>query len=239
MRDMDRSPEPETPSCVLFDFDGTMYAFHEVYPRVWRQLYDRYRDAFSGQQFQDVYDDIGQIFATMPPELDADEEHSHVFGEIKRIWPGVTGSNESLVEWYRGASLEFMKPRPGLEELLLKLDEGGIPWGIISNHDGRNRHKLEAMNLSSQPATFVLSVEVGVWKPDARIFEMALEEIGDVDRSGAVMIGDNAEADIAGAQGVGLRTVLMTDSPFAGNGDSGADFTIDGFEELHARWFGP
>ena len=229
---------PNTPSCVLFDFDGTMYSFADVFPHVWRQLYDGEQRAFGGHEFQDVYDRIGGIYVRMPSDLGADEEHEYVFSEIKRIWPGVSRSNEQLIAQYLDASLQFMKPRPGLDKLLESLDRREIPWGIVSNHDGRNRHKLAAMNLDSQPATFMLSVEVGIWKPDALIFEMALEEIGQVERSAAVMVGDNPEVDIAGGKSAGMLTVLMTDSPFAGTGDGGADFAVGGFAELHTHWFG-
>ncbi len=227
-----------SPSCVLFDFDGTMYAFAEVYPQVWQDLYEEQRSVFGDLEFQAYYDRIGDIFGSMSPELDADEEHEFLFDEIRRTWPRVVGSNEKLIEDYRVSSLKYMTPREGLDELLVRLDDAHIPWGIVSNHDGRNRHKLAAMNLRSQPATFMLSVEVGVWKPDARIFEMALEEIGPVDRSAAVMVGDNSVADIEGGKAVGMRTVLMLDSPFAADHDGSADLTITGMNELHRHWFG-
>lgn len=223
---------------MLFDFDGTMYSFNDVYPHVWRELYEEERTAFGDVQFQVVYDRIGEIFASSPPELDADEEHEFLFDEIKRIWPGVRDPNEKLIADYQRRSLEHMKPRPGLEQLLGRLDAERVPWGIVSNHDSRNRHKLAAMKLTSQPATFMLSVEVGIWKPDTRIFEMALEEIGPIDRSTAVMVGDNPEADIAGGRSAGMQTVLMFDGPFAATHDGSADLMITGFEELHGHWFG-
>ncbi len=226
------------PSCVLFDFDGTMYSFSDVYPHVWLRFYNEQLPAFRGLEFQAVYDRIGDIFASFPRELDVEQEHEFLFDEIKRIWPGVSETNERLISDYQSRSLEFMTPRPGLDELLGRLDAQKIPWGIVSNHDGRNRHKLAAMELRSQPATFMLSVEVGVWKPDSRIFEMAFEEIGPVDRAAAVMIGDTPWADIAGGRAAGMRTVLMSDEPHAVTDNGGADLTIGGFEELQAHWFG-
>lgn len=223
---------------MLFDFDGTMYSFDDVYPRVWRDLYNEERDALAGVEFQAFYDRIGGIFASLPPNLDSDAEHELLFSEIKRIWPGMQRSVEPLVDDYERRSLEYMKPRPGLDDLLKRLAGADIPWGIVSNHDGRNRHKLVAMDLRWQPATFMLSVEVGIWKPDTRIFDMALDEIGTLDRSAAVMIGDNPDADIAGGRKAGMRTVLMLDSPYAATHDGSADMTITVFEELHAGWFG-
>ncbi len=236
-RAMNESAKVFRPSCVLFDFDGTMYSFDDVYPRVWRDLYDEHRQAFGDLEFRQFYDRIGQVFTSLPQGMDSDEEHELIFDEIKQIWSGVDAPNAQLIADYRRRSLEYMTPRAGLEELLVKLDGERIPWGIVSNHDGRNRGKFEAMGLSSRPSTFILSVEVGVWKPDRRIFEMALEEIGPVDRSAAVMVGDNPEADIGGGRSAGMRTVLMHDGPFATGHDGSADLTVTGFEELQSRWF--
>lgn len=234
---MSDSLKQSLPSCVLFDFDGTMYRFEDVYTHVWRDLYEDERQVLGEMEFQAFYDRIGEIFTSMPPGLGGDEEHDYVFGEIKQVWPGIRSSNARLIEDYRSRSLKHMRPRAGLDDLLSRLDDHGIPWGIISNHDSRNRHKLAAMDLRSQPATFMLSVEVGVWKPETRIFDMALEEIGSVDRSSAVMVGDNPEADIIGGKGAGMRTVLMLDSPFAAGHDGSADLAITGFQELHDHWF--
>ncbi len=222
---------------MLFDFDGTMYRFEDVYTHVWRDLYDEEQQAFGHIDFHDFYSRVGEIFTSLPDGMDSDEEHAHIFGEIKRIWPGVRAGNEQLIEDYRRRSLEYMVPRPGLDDLLVRLDEAGVPWGIVSNHDAKNRGKLAAMGLSSKPATFMLSVEVGAWKPDSEIFDMALAEIGAVDRSRGVMVGDNPIADIQGGRSAGLRTVLMTDSPFATTQD-GADMTISHFDDLRKAWFG-
>jgi FMN phosphatase YigB (HAD superfamily) len=48
----------------------------------------------------------------------------------------------------------------------------------------------------------------GLRKPDARIFQAALDGLG-IAAARAVFIGDNPEADILGAAGAGMRTVLI------------------------------
>jgi len=54
----------------------------------------------------------------------------------------------------------------------------------------------------------VVSSEVGVSKPDPRIFEMALEGLG-VGAGEAVMVGNTVSTDVFGGNRVGLRTVLV------------------------------
>ena len=97
------------------------------------------------------------------------------------------------------------------------------------------------MGLNSQPAAFILSVEVGVWKPDAGIFDLAFQEIGAADRTNTVMVGDTVDADIAGGKAAGLRTALMVDSfelPRTPADTGGADVLVTGFGELQEHWFG-
>lgn len=54
----------------------------------------------------------------------------------------------------------------------------------------------------------VVSGEVGVSKPDPRIFEMVLEGLG-VGAGEAVMVGNTVSTDVFGGNRVGLRTVLV------------------------------
>jgi putative hydrolase of the HAD superfamily len=51
------------------------------------------------------------------------------------------------------------------------------------------------------------SDEVGVYKPDAKIFRHALEGLGVDDASDALHIGDLRRTDVAGAQAVGMTAV--------------------------------
>ena len=52
----------------------------------------------------------------------------------------------------------------------------------------------------------VVSEEVGVSKPDPKIFEVALERLG-ISADKAVMIGDSWAADVAGALAADIRPI--------------------------------
>lgn len=68
--------------------------------------------------------------------------------------------------------------------------------------------KLEATGLDAIVDAVVISQEVGVAKPDPLIFRTAAER-ADATLEGAWMVGDNLDADIAGAHGVGARSVWV------------------------------
>jgi putative hydrolase of the HAD superfamily len=54
----------------------------------------------------------------------------------------------------------------------------------------------------------VFSCSVGLRKPDPRIYRIACEEL-DVEPEDAVFVGDGANDELAGAERVGMRAVLI------------------------------
>ena len=91
------------------------------------------------------------------------------------------------------------------------LDTLGIDHvlGLVTNGaPDLQREKLAASGLESRFASTVISGELGIGKPDARIFDRALHELG-VAAGDAVMVGDSLERDVAGARAAGLRSVWV------------------------------
>jgi putative hydrolase of the HAD superfamily len=92
------------------------------------------------------------------------------------------------------------------------LDEArGRGWSLAVVTNGRTaaqQRKLVASGLDRVVDAVCISEEVGARKPDPRIFHAAAERAGTT-LDGAWMIGDNLDADIAGAHGVGARSVWV------------------------------
>jgi putative hydrolase of the HAD superfamily len=70
------------------------------------------------------------------------------------------------------------------------------------------REKLAGTTLASRFSAIVISAELGIAKPDARIFEHALRALG-AEPEGAVVIGDSLTRDVAGARAAGLRSIWV------------------------------
>lgn len=73
------------------------------------------------------------------------------------------------------------------------------------------REKIQGANLARFFDAILISGEVGVGKPDCRIFELALEELA-ASPSETVMIGDSLSRDILGAQHAGLKGIWLNRS---------------------------
>jgi putative hydrolase of the HAD superfamily len=131
----------------------------------------------------------------------------------------VTGvALEALRRGYSEPVLRFPPALcPGAGEAVRELAARGIALGIVSN-TGRTpgmvlRRYLEGHGLLRYFRSVTYSDEIGRRKPDGEIFRRTLAGLGP-DLSGTpgeiAHIGDNPDADLVGARGMGLRAVHYT-----------------------------
>ncbi len=118
---------------------------------------------------------------------------------------------EACLRAYDWQPIQGVVPYPDATEVLPILVSHGVKIGMITNAYQpmwmRDR-ELEAYGLLAHFADCRLSAaDVGYLKPHPAIFEAALDCLG-VRVDEAVFIGDNPEADIAGAQSIGMKAVL-------------------------------
>ncbi len=140
--------------------------------------------------------------------------------ETSAVWVGMYGllcrrlgiedEAESLA---RRVYEEFGDPRrwrayPDVMPAFERLKARGLRLGIISNWDNRLRAVLSGLGFDSLVDDVVCSADVGLRKPDPRIFELACERMG-VTPNAAAHVGDHHYADIIGAEAVGMRAVLI------------------------------
>lgn len=104
-------------------------------------------------------------------------------------------------------------PVPGAAEALLTLQAGGYALAVVSNASGTMEAQLSEHEIcrvgggqAAHVAVVVDSHVVGVEKPDPRIFEIALVELG-VDAARCVYAGDTVLFDVAGARAAGIAPV--------------------------------
>jgi len=104
---------------------------------------------------------------------------------------------------------------------VIELSDGVIPLlnklkkryrlGLLSNYPcGRSiRDSIAKIKLPELFEVIVVSGEVGYVKPHARPFESMLSQLG-LSPSECVYIGDNWLADVQGAKGMGMQSILTT-----------------------------
>ncbi|MEJ6950509.1 HAD family hydrolase [Natronospora cellulosivora (SeqCode)] len=81
--------------------------------------------------------------------------------------------------------------------------------GMITNGSVRMQNaKIDEIGVRSFFETIIVSDEIGIKKPDIRIFNMVLKKLN-VNAKNAIYIGDNPFCDIKGASNAGLNTAWM------------------------------
>lgn len=116
-----------------------------------------------------------------------------------------------LLAWRRAFNAPlglWTAPAPRAAEAVRLARQAGLRTGVISNSDGTVRRILERLGLAADLDFVLDSREVGVEKPDPRIFALALERAG-VRAAEAAYVGDLYSVDVLGARRAGLRAVLL------------------------------
>jgi HAD superfamily hydrolase (TIGR01549 family) len=154
------------------------------------------------------------------PELDHDEEVWIRFTED--IVRGMGGAGESCRRvavaitdgWLESKNFELYED---VLPVLAALREAGLKIGLVSNTsrdlDAFVRH--HALDVDA----WVSSGVHGKVKPSPSIFR-ALLELLEVEAGAAVMVGDSPEDDVAGAQALGMRGLLLDREGKHGREDS-------------------
>lgn len=104
----------------------------------------------------------------------------------------------------------FARLSIGALEMLIALRARGLKTAIISNgHSKVQSAKIEITGLKDAVDLVVISEEVGLLKPDPRIFQLAAERLG-VAPARCIFVGDNPEADVGGAEASGMAGVFYS-----------------------------
>lgn len=129
---------------------------------------------------------------------------SMIVGRLK----SVTSDVDLLVARLLYEHVDHIECFPGVMARLEELSALGERLVIVTNGDSRQqRMKLSRTGLAEIVAGSAISGELGVKKPDARIFAAA-REIACADGV-AWMVGDHVEADMAGGRAAGMETAWV------------------------------
>ena len=139
-----------------------------------------------------------------------------------------------VAQRYGECRRKYYSPFPGALELLGTLRERGKKLGLITNGFAETHYeKLELLGLQSSFDAILCADEVGMVKPDPKIFLHACELL-DTPPARAAMVGDRYFRDIVGAREAGLFTVYISMHAEKIPQGQTPDVTVKGIEEVLA-----
>lgn len=113
-------------------------------------------------------------------------------------------------------------PYPDAAEVLQRLKACGMRIGVISDIHYHLAPLFEHYDLGQFIDSYTLSFEHAIQKPNPRLFELALEQLG-VTAAETLMVGDRPERD-GGAAAVGITTLILP--PVPNYTSRGLDFVL-------------
>jgi putative hydrolase of the HAD superfamily len=143
-------------------------------------------------------------------EIDRDgfRRREPLFEEVRARW-GLDAPVAELIERYRSEYPAFVPPTdPAVTGRLAGLRRSGWTIAVVTNGPRSQRVKVEHSGLMAVVDVLAISEEVGVSKPDRRIFEAAARKAGARIEEGW-LVGDSPEADIAAAVEMGIPGIWL------------------------------
>jgi HAD superfamily hydrolase (TIGR01549 family) len=110
---------------------------------------------------------------------------------------------------YNAYRRDYFALFPGVRDFLLSLRRQGKRIGLVTNGFAETHHdKITDLNLRDVLDAIFIADEIGMVKPDPRLFAHACKTLG-VPPERAAMVGDRYERDIRGAIEAGLFTIWV------------------------------
>lgn len=204
--------EPGFPRTILFDLDDTLFD-HSLTCRAALVAVRRRYGALRGRPLDELSREYDRLLGVLHREVQlghrsSEDARAERFERLA-AWnrrPVAPAAAREMSDAYRALYLRLRRPVPGAPEAVRRLGERARIGVVTNNTLAEQRDKLEFLGLDRRVDFLVASAEVGVAKPDVRIFREALARAG-TPAAETVMIGDAWESDILGARAAGIRAV--------------------------------
>lgn len=215
---------------ILFDADETLFSFHSYYGL--KTMLKRYGIAFNEQDYE-AFQAVNQPLwvAYQNKEVDAETLQRTRFEALAQK----TGQdplilNRELMDEMAHVS----QPLEGVREMLESL-HGKVKMGIITNgFNALQQKRLENTQTSHFFDLLVVSETVGIAKPDRQIFYYAFSQMGEIERSKVLMVGDTLASDILGGNLAGIDTCWFNPKGLKNDTDIQPTYEIRTMAELIA-----
>lgn len=196
---------------VLFDIDNTVYSYDEAHEKAMEQVYRYCQEKFQWEKeltkilLYEAQQEEKQVLAS-----DCAALHNRLIRyqlmlekQRKNLFPHV----QNLYHAYWDTLLNVMNPEPGILSLFQWIKQQNLKIGMATDMTAYMQYeKLKKLNLLSYINFIVSSEEVGVEKPNKRLFYRCAQKAA-CEPCECLMIGDSLEKDVKGAMSIGMRAL--------------------------------
>lgn len=200
------------PKVVLFDLDDTIVD-HALTCRDALARLRRDQPSLRRRSVAALWTEYSRLLEAAHPGiakgvLAPDEARIERFQRLARFC-GTSVARKEATAWsqgYRSYYQSFHRLVPGARQLLERLHRRTVLGVVTNNPVAEQEDKVARFGLTGVLDFLVISEQVGVSKPDPKIFSLALDRAA-AEPEEAVMIGDSWESDVLGARSAGIPAI--------------------------------
>jgi len=236
---------PTFPQVMLLDLDDTIIVHSATSDPSWRRVCGRYASGIDGLPADRLF----EVIRASSEEYWSDSAR-HRRGRLdlpnaRREVVAAAFSNlrlnnnrlaHELADAYTDERRSSFYPFPGAIETLKIFRQRGIRLGLVTNGNAsEQRPKIECFQLASFFEHIFIEGEMGMGKPDRRVFRHVLDTF-QIEAPDAWMVGDNLVWDVEAPQNLGIFSVWID---LAGDGTPPSstvkpDLTVSSLADLAA-----
>ncbi|NDV69440.1 HAD family hydrolase [Dysgonomonas sp. 25] len=224
---------------IIFDYGGTIDSNGKHWSEVLWDAYELEKVPLAKEQFREAYVYAERYLATHPVIQPEDNFHVLLTKKVA-IQIDHLIEKEYLADTNKGQYITaipqrcytFVRELISAEIPVLAGLHKKYPMVLVSNFYGNIHAVLKDFDILDCFDSIVESAVVGIRKPDPKIFELGVKELGFLP-SEVVVIGDSYDKDILPAMQAGCQTIWLRGQGWGQDSeDASADIVITDFMEL-------
>ncbi|WP_111706607.1 YjjG family noncanonical pyrimidine nucleotidase [Lutibacter citreus] len=196
---------------IFFDLDHTLWDFETNSDLAFKSIFKKHNVTISFEKFINYYQGVNQRYWKLYREEKVSKEELR-YGRLKDTFKIIKVEvDDELIDVLAVDYIDYLPLNnflfDGTFEILDYLQPNYKMHIITNGFEEVQNRKIINSGLGKYFSNIITSEEVGVKKPNPRVFEYALNKANALS-SESIMIGDNWEADIMGAKNVGLDVIF-------------------------------
>lgn len=197
---------------VLLDLDNTCYEYepcHSTALSATKVAIENITGTLPN--FTELYQEAQQKVKKRIPTQAASHSRILYFQALFELLSRADGQQHlpNLEKLYWDTFMSTMQKTPGLDEFLAECRKNGTTVVVVSDLTTTIQcAKLKVLGIADKIDYLVTAEEAGADKPDSAPFLLALTKAGSTPEE-ALVIGDSEDKDIAGAEALGIPSILF------------------------------
>lgn len=197
---------------IFFDAGDTLIAYRRPLRILLQDFFIQHDEIVRRDVIVEALEAVDARYRTLIKQVRSVADERRMWLEVGRdlldvLLPRRRDLYVQLGAWF-AEGWRLMKVFRDVRPTMRALRAGGYRLAVVSNWEPSLEQTLEHLGIRHYFEAVVTSSVEGIWKPDPRLFRVALERLG-APAETAVNVGDHLERDVEAARTAGLTAVLL------------------------------